>query len=66
MAADQFGSGVSQRRVVVGGAIAGLAGPLGFSATTVCAAFIALGIDTAYVPAPFFSAETRDQWVLKV
>ncbi|MGF1519694.1 MAG: ferritin-like domain-containing protein, partial [Nodosilinea sp.] len=34
MSADQFRSGVSRRRVMVGGAIAGLAGTLGFSAVT--------------------------------
>lgn len=35
-------------------------------ATTIRAAFISLGIDIAYVPAPFVSAETRDQWVIGV
>lgn len=35
-------------------------------ATTIRAAFISLGVDIAYVPAPFVSADTRDQWVLKV
>ncbi|MGF1571032.1 MAG: DUF4439 domain-containing protein [Nodosilinea sp.] len=35
-------------------------------ATTIRAAFIALGMDIAYVPAPFVSAATRDQWVIKV
>ena len=34
MSADKFRSGVSRRRVMVGGAIAGLAGTLGFSAVT--------------------------------
>ena len=34
MSADQSRSGVSRRRVMVGGAIAGLAGTLGFSAVT--------------------------------
>ncbi len=35
-------------------------------ATTIRAAFISLGVDIAYVPAPFVSAETRDQWVIAV
>ncbi|MGB3137455.1 MAG: ferritin-like domain-containing protein [Nodosilinea sp.] len=35
-------------------------------ATAIRAAFIALGVDITYVPAPFVSAATRDQWVLKV
>ncbi|MGB3310275.1 MAG: ferritin-like domain-containing protein [Nodosilinea sp.] len=35
-------------------------------ATTIRAAFISLGVDIAYVPAPFVSADTRDQWVIKV
>ncbi|WOD41238.1 ferritin-like domain-containing protein [Nodosilinea sp. E11] len=35
-------------------------------ATTIRAAFIALGVEIDYVPAPFVSADTRDQWVLKV
>ena len=35
-------------------------------ATTIRAAFIGLGMDIASVPAAFVSADTRDQWVLKV
>ena len=35
-------------------------------ATTIRAAFISLGVDIPFVPAPFVSADTRDQWVLKV
>lgn len=35
-------------------------------ATAIRAAFISLGIDIAYVPAPFVNAATRDSWVLKV
>lgn len=35
-------------------------------ATTIRAAFISLGVEIAYVPAPFVSADTRDQWVIKV
>lgn len=35
-------------------------------ATTIRAAFAALGMDIATVPAPFVSADTRDQWVIKV
>ncbi|WP_017298874.1 ferritin-like domain-containing protein [Nodosilinea nodulosa] len=35
-------------------------------ATTIRAAFISLGVDIAYVPAPFVSADTREAWVLKV
>ena len=35
-------------------------------ATTIRAAFISLGVDIAYVPAPFVSADTRDLWVVKV
>ncbi|HSM83362.1 MAG TPA: DUF4439 domain-containing protein [Nodosilinea sp.] len=35
-------------------------------ATTIRAAFIALGVEIDYVPAPFVSADTRDQWVIKV
>jgi rubrerythrin len=35
-------------------------------ATTIRAAFISLGVDMAYVPAPFVSTATRDQWVIKV
>ncbi len=35
-------------------------------ATTIRAAFISLGVEIPYVPAPYVSAETRDQWVIKV
>ncbi|WP_051463586.1 DUF4439 domain-containing protein [Leptolyngbya sp. PCC 6406] len=35
-------------------------------ATTIRAAFISLGVDIAYVPSPFISADTRDAWVLEV
>ncbi len=35
-------------------------------ATTIHAAFISLGVEIPYVPAPYVSAETRDQWVIKV
>jgi rubrerythrin len=35
-------------------------------ATTIRAAFISLGVEIDYVPAAFVSADTRDQWVLKV
>lgn len=35
-------------------------------ATTIRAAFISLGVEIPFVPAPFVSAETREQWVLKV
>lgn len=35
-------------------------------ATTIRAAFVGLGMEIDYVPAAFVSAETRDQWVLKV
>lgn len=35
-------------------------------ATTIRAAFIGLGMEIDYVPAAFVSAETRNQWVLKV
>ncbi|MGB7442959.1 MAG: ferritin-like domain-containing protein [Coleofasciculaceae cyanobacterium] len=35
-------------------------------ATTIRAAFISLGVDIDYVPAAFVSADTRNQWVLKV
>ncbi|MBE9114084.1 ferritin-like domain-containing protein [Nodosilinea sp. LEGE 07298] len=35
-------------------------------ATTIRAAFISLGVDIPFVPAPFVSADTRDQWVIKV
>jgi rubrerythrin len=35
-------------------------------ATTIRAAFISLGVEIDYVPAPFVSADTRDQWVIKV
>ena len=35
-------------------------------ATTIRAAFVSLGVEIAYVPAAFVSADTRDQWVLKV
>ncbi len=35
-------------------------------ATTIRAAFISLGVAIDYVPAAFVSADTRDQWVLKV
>ncbi len=35
-------------------------------ATTIRAAFISLGIEIDYVPAPFVRAETRDQWVIGV
>lgn len=35
-------------------------------ATAIRAAFIALGVDIVYVPAPFVSMDTREAWVLKV
>ncbi|MEA5448876.1 DUF4439 domain-containing protein [Leptolyngbya sp. CCNP1308] len=35
-------------------------------ATTIRAAFISLGVEIPFVPAPFVSADTREQWVLKV
>ncbi|MGB3491570.1 MAG: DUF4439 domain-containing protein [Elainellaceae cyanobacterium] len=35
-------------------------------ATTIRAAFISLGVDIEYVPAPFVSADTRSNWILKV
>jgi len=35
-------------------------------ATTIRAAFISLGVDMAYVPAPVVSTATHDQWVIKV
>lgn len=35
-------------------------------ATAIRAAFISLGMDLAYVPAPFVSNDTRESWVLKV
>jgi len=35
-------------------------------ATTIRAAFIALGVEIAYVPAAFVSGDTREAWVLKV
>ena len=35
-------------------------------ATTIRAAFIALGLDIPYVPAAFINGDTRDAWILKV
>lgn len=35
-------------------------------ATTIRAAFVSLGMDIPYVPAPFVSANTREAWVLPV
>ncbi|MEC4805232.1 MAG: DUF4439 domain-containing protein [Jaaginema sp. PMC 1079.18] len=35
-------------------------------ATTIRAAFVSLGMDIPYVPAPFVSADTREAWVLQV
>ena len=35
-------------------------------ATAIRGAFIALGMDIRFVPAPFVSADTRDEWVIKV
>lgn len=35
-------------------------------ATAIRAAFVSLGVDIDYVPAAFFSVDTRPEWVLKV
>ncbi|MBD1869582.1 ferritin-like domain-containing protein [Cyanobacteria bacterium FACHB-471] len=35
-------------------------------ATAIRAAFVSLGVDIPYVPAPFVSANTREAWILKV
>ncbi|MBD2255976.1 ferritin-like domain-containing protein [Pseudanabaena sp. FACHB-2040] len=35
-------------------------------ATAIRAAFISLGMDIAFVPAPFFNGDNRDEWVIKV
>lgn len=35
-------------------------------ATAIRAAFVSLGVDIPYVPASFFSLDTRDSWILKV